>query len=131
MSNVEPSYYSVACPEVHSYPIHSICSFNDSPSQVYLEINEKIWRALQTGNVFVHCLAGVHRAASVVVSHFLWRYHMLGHTYLEKNIDAIYRLLKAVRPGVEPLSYIRYVSGFEASLLAQKKTEIKSGEDNL
>jgi len=116
MKDVNKSYYHVATKEVCSYPIHNISLKKKDPVVVYQKLNEKIWQYIQTGNVFVHCLAGVHRAASVVVSHFLWRYYYLNHRHLEKNIENIYQYLKSIRPGVEPLSYVRYVIAFEAHL---------------
>lgn len=87
--------------------------------EVLTKFNEAMWEGLQKGSVVVHCLAGVHRAACVVVSHFLWRYYKQGHTYLSPDIAAIYECLGKRRYGVAPLDYVSLVKQFEEHLKSQ------------
>jgi protein-tyrosine phosphatase len=59
-----------------AFPVHELgMSINDENQicEIFDMMNEAMWEGLQTGNVVVHCLAGVHRAACVVVTHYLWR----------------------------------------------------------
>ena len=59
--------YSVDPKKVIFHPIHGLLSKTGDEKeiiQVFQEINEAIWEALKTGNVFIHCLAGVHRAGT-------------------------------------------------------------------
>lgn len=101
------------------YEIHSLIESGDY-IKIFLEINNAIWRGVQTGNVFIHCLAGVHRAAAVCVSHFIWRYYYLGHTHIPNDIPKIYESLAERRQGVAGLGYEAMVVGFKKYLENQK-----------
>lgn len=119
---MRPDKYSVgtANPEIIFEPIHQL--IQRPPSQVaatYHRIETKVWEALQTGSVAVHCLAGVHRAPTVVVCQYLYRYYALGMHDVDINIQAIYKRLNAKRPGVEPLSYLSLIHHYHDFL---KKT---------
>lgn len=59
----------------------------------------------------------------VVVSHYLWRHYELEHKHLQKDVTKIYQHLKSIRSGVEPLSYIRYVTQFEQHLIRRKMSK--------
>jgi hypothetical protein len=115
--------YTVNSKKVVYYPIHSLLGADDTEEilQTFNTFNENIWEALKEGNVFCHCLAGVHRAACVAVSHYLWRYHKLGHTHLPCDISSIYQSLASRRPGVAPLSYVSLVRTWERHLIQSKK----------
>jgi len=103
-----PGKYNVgsAHPKILYRPIHELMRATpDVRIAVMDEIQKEMWRCLQEGSVAVHCLAGVHRAPTVVVCHFLYRHYVLGHKQVKTDIDQIYRGLRAIRPGVDPLSY--------------------------
>merc|ERR1712000_551051 len=69
-ANVSKSRYQVKCNKVISYPIHKLGYNNDKNIiETYNNINEAIWEGIQNGGVVIHCLAGMHRAPTVVVSH--------------------------------------------------------------
>lgn len=104
-----PGKYGVgsAQPKILFQPIHKLMrARTEEVISVMDGIQEEMWRSLQEGSVAVHCLAGVHRAPTVVVCHFLYRHYALGHRHISNDVAAIYRSLKAIRPGVEPLGYI-------------------------
>ena len=48
-------------------------------------------------------LSPVHRAAAVVIIHYLYRRYCLGHTHISDNYALLYANLKSIRRGVEPL----------------------------
>eukprot|EP01126_Amoeba_proteus_P057165 TRINITY_DN7256_c0_g1_i6.p1 TRINITY_DN7256_c0_g1~~TRINITY_DN7256_c0_g1_i6.p1 ORF type:complete len:298 (+),score=48.42 TRINITY_DN7256_c0_g1_i6:28-894(+) len=108
--------YSVKTEKILAHPIHDIGQNIESDIEVFMKINVQIWESLQKGNVVVHCLAGFHRAACVVVSHFLWRYHVLGHHFLSNDLNQIYSDLSERRRGVSPLDYIDFLKIFRSHL---------------
>lgn len=118
------SDYFVKPAKVVCHPVHELISWNEEKrkfaTSVFRTFNEEIWAGLQKGHVFVHCLAGIHRASSVVVSHFLWRYYTLGHQ-LPHDIPTIYKSLAERRRGVDPLSYVDIVIEFEKQLKQEQK----------
>lgn len=115
--------YTVEAKRVIFYPVHNLLRANMKDTadviKTFTEFNEAIWEALKEGNVFVHCLAGVHRAACVAVSHYLWRYYKLGHKHLSADVPAIYESLASRRPGVVALSYLSLVRVWEEHLRKQ------------
>jgi hypothetical protein len=117
--------YSVKAKAILYYPIHTLMAAAFRPGgetkviAVLKKFNEAIWEGLQTGNVFVHCLAGVHRAACVAVSHYLWRFYVLKHTHLSSDIQDIYSQLAERRPGVAALGYKIFVEMWQSYLDAQ------------
>jgi hypothetical protein len=118
--------YTVRPRAVICFPVHQMRKSNgrpmdNDPVTIYDRFNRAIWEALQSGSVVIHCLAGVHRAASVCVAHYLWRYHVLGHKHLPCNIAQIYVNLANIRRGVAPLSYIGLVQEYEQYLLFEAK----------
>jgi len=84
-------------------------------------IQEEIWKTLNVKkkSVVSHCLAGLHRAPTMVVCHFLYRYYVLGMKKTCNNIDEIYEKIKRVRPWVAPLGYIDLILKYEAYLKAR------------
>mmetsp|Transcript_75882 Transcript_75882/g.138761 ORF Transcript_75882/g.138761 Transcript_75882/m.138761 type:complete len:324 (+) Transcript_75882:113-1084(+) len=124
-----PGKYSVgtATPELVFEPIHQL--FGASPEVVIDKMNhiqERMWDCLQRGSIAVHCLAGVHRAPTVVCCHYLWRHYHLGHKDVCPDIKTIYQRLSRVRSGVEPLSYIQIIHLYEKYL---KDTYAAGGGD--
>ena len=45
----------------------------------------------------------------MVVTHYLYRRYCMGHRHIADNVDLLYAKLKAIRRGVEPLSYVYMV----------------------
>lgn len=118
MQSVPVDYYAVPC-RVMCHAVHQLSRMPaHHRMQVFLEINEAIWEGLQTGTVVVHCLAGVHRASCVVVSHMLYRHFVKGQTYLSSDILTNYAGLAKIRRGVEPLGYIDLVRDFRNYLVS-------------
>lgn len=118
----KPGKYRVgtARPTVIFQPIHELmCAKQATVIAVMDRIQQEVWRCLQEGSVAVHCLAGVHRAPTVVVCHYLYRYYVLGHTDVCHDVTTIYSRLRAVRPGVEPLSYIRLIDKYQDYLVSK------------
>ena len=74
---------------------------------------------MQHGSVVSHCLAGLHRAPTIVVCQYLYRHYALGMRSVCNDVQEIYRRIKAVRPSVEPLSYIELIRKYERFLRAQ------------
>merc|ERR1712217_345924 len=108
-----PGKYNVgrAQPVVIYQPIHKLMSGNpETVIDIMNRIQKEVWARLQEGSVAIHCLAGVHRAPIVVVCHYLYRHYVLGHKDVCIDIDTIYSRLRAVRPAVEPLSYIKLIN---------------------
>lgn len=120
ISHKQGKGYTVQPKKVVFYPVHALLrtQMDDQKEiiQTFETFNEAIWEGLKEGNVFVHCLAGVHRAAAVAVSHYLWRYYKLGHKHLSSDVNGIYDSLAKRRPGVAPLSYITLVRIWEDHL---------------
>jgi len=114
-----PPPYTVTARKVICHPIHTMSRAKGASDSVLYSINDAIWEGLQTGNVVVHCLAGVHRAACVVVSHALYRHYRLRHTYISNDISALYSKLASIRRGVAPLGYLALVTSFRDSLEKQ------------
>lgn len=120
-----PGKYSVgsAKPSIIFQPIHQLLSANPQTIvKVMDSIQQRIWECSQEGSVVVHCLAGVHRAPTVVVCQYLYRHYALGQTEVCKDVETIYARLRSVRPHVEPLSYIRLISTYETYLKAAYAT---------
>jgi len=115
----QPPPYTVTPKKVICHPLHTLSRAQGSSDPIFYSINEAIWAGLQTGNVVVHCLAGVHRAACVVVSHALYRHYKLRHTHISNDIAELYRKLASIRRGVAPLGYLALVSSFRDSLEKQ------------
>lgn len=116
-----PGKYSVgsARPSIIFQPIHTLLSATPQTIiKVMDSIQKRIWECSQEGSVVVHCLAGVHRAPTVVVCQYLYRHYALGQTEVCNDVETIYSRLRSVRPHVEPLSYIRLISTYEAYLKA-------------
>lgn len=116
---MRPGKYSVgrASPEFVFEPIHQLFGVSaDGIVSKMDHIQERIWDCLQRGSVAVHCLAGVHRAPTVVCCHYLWRHYHLGHKDVCPDIRTIYQRLSSIRPGVEPLSYIQIIHLYETYL---------------
>lgn len=107
-----------ATPEIVFQPIHHL--IGRGPQEVVLAFHKlemKIWKAMQTGSVAIHCLAGVHRAPTLVVCQYLYRYYVLKMHDVDKDIASIYRKLSAKRAGVEPLSYITLINYYQEFLI--------------
>jgi protein-tyrosine phosphatase len=113
--------YNVEAKKFIYFPVHDLLRNRDAREivETFRNFNEAIWEGLQSGNVFCHCLAGVHRAACVAVSHYLWRYYKLGHTHLTSDIAKIYKSLSSRRAGVAALGYLELVKVWEAHLRSQ------------
>jgi len=111
--------YTVNVQNRYYFPVHTLISRRTESQLVFSRFNEAIWKNLQNGHVFVHCLAGVHRAAAVVVSHFIWRYYKLGHKYLPSDINEIYASLAKKRKGVAGLSYKKFVIEWKDYLMQE------------
>lgn len=105
----------IICQAVHDWFRLDATTMNAANDQ----IQETIWKALQSGSVAVHCLAGIHRAACIVACHFLWRHYTLKHTNVTCNTEEIYRRLIAVRPNVSP-AYAHVLRQYELYLKAGK-----------
>jgi len=119
--------YAITPEKIVAFPVHCLgCGGADDKEQiieVFTNFNEAIWDALQRGNVVIHCLAGVHRAACVTVSHYLWRHYNLGHTHISVGLGEIYRSLAERRAGVAPLDYISLIKDFAAHLKQQQQNQ--------
>jgi len=115
--------YIVKSKKVIYFPIHTLIGILNSEEkkkkliEIFNEINTEIWNALKTGNVIVHCLAGVHRAGCVTVSHFLWRNYFLNHKHIPNDVGFIYKSLASRREGVAPLSYAELLLVWELHLI--------------
>lgn len=121
----KPPEYWFSPKRVKCMPLHILARSMpvDGLNARLYKTNEQIWEALATGDVVVHCLAGLHRAACLVVTHFLYRSIALGHQYLSSDIAAIYDQLASVRPGVEPLSYFPVAMSFRQWLDKRQSTD--------
>lgn len=53
----------------------------------------------------VHCMAGFHRAAFIVVSHFIWRHYYLKQSFIPCEVPLIYENLAKIRHGVLALDF--------------------------
>lgn len=73
-------------------------------------------KAIQEGTVIVHCLAGVHRASAVTVSHYLYRHYALGHRHVCDDVPTLYENLAKIRRGVAPLGYKDMVDNYKLFL---------------
>jgi hypothetical protein len=112
-----------ARPEIIWQPVHKLLREAQGAEVVRIMhgIQERFWDASQRGAVAVHCLAGVHRAPTVVCCQWLYRYYVKGHKHLPCDVEEIYRRMRAVRASVEPLSYIKITRLYEGWLQAQEK----------
>jgi hypothetical protein len=122
----KPGKYSVgtARPSLLFQPIHELMSARlDVIVQAMDRIQQRIWECSQEGSVAVHCLAGIHRAPTVVVCQYLYRHYVLGQTDVCCDVETIYSRLKRVRPNVEPLGYIRLIKMYETYLRSNHKPE--------
>ena len=115
------------CERVYQ-PVHIWLHGPDSPAVMAAmdHLQAKIWQGAQRGAVAVHCLAGIHRAPTVLCCHWLYRHYALGQTHLTADVDQIYARMRAVRPAVTPLSYIKITRAYEA-YLQEKHTAPISG----
>jgi hypothetical protein len=111
-----PPPYTVKSQRVICHPVHAMSRARGASDFKLAAINEDIWAGLQTGNVVVHCLAGVHRASCIVVSHALFRHYKLKHTHISSDIATIYTKLASIRKGVQPLGYLALVTSFREYL---------------
>jgi hypothetical protein len=119
-SAAQPGKYRVgaARPDVLYQPVHKLYGAHpDTVVSALRAIVERMWEALQSGSVAVHCLAGLHRAPAIVACFYLYRVHVLGHRHLPSDVTEIYRRIREVRPSVAPLGYIELIRCFEAALL--------------
>jgi len=121
-ASARPDKYRVgsANPRVIYQPIHEL--MRATPEHVVTTmdwIQEAVWESLQTGSVAVHCLAGVHRAPTVIVCHYLWRHYKLGHSKVCNDFATIYERLRALGPGVEPLSYLTLIDTYQKYLISK------------
>jgi len=127
-----PGKYNVgaAKPRLVFEPIHALMAAKPLTIITTIDkIQKEIWDALQTGSVAVHCLAGVHRAPTVVVCHYLWRHYALGHDQVCCDVPTIYKRLSAIRPGVQPLGYIQLIDIYQEYLIAKygcKKARVEA-----
>jgi len=101
----------VICQAVHTWNTQKAKELNRTNDEMQLAM----WEALQDGTVAVHCLAGIHRAACIVVCHFLWRHYVLGREDVPADAPTIYARLKAVRPAVSP-AYTHILRMYETYL---------------
>lgn len=106
-----------ANPKILYHPIHELISSPDRVITVMDEIQEQIWESQQEGSIAVHCLAGVHRAPTVVVCQYLYRHYILGQKHICNDVREIYRRLQKIRPGVAPLSYITLIDIYHRYLI--------------
>eukprot|EP00668_Euglena_longa_P021881 GGOE01027207.1.p1 GENE.GGOE01027207.1~~GGOE01027207.1.p1 ORF type:complete len:388 (-),score=98.33 GGOE01027207.1:492-1655(-) len=107
-------------PDVIYQPIHKLWNTGDETvAHIMHNIQVKVWQALQRGSVVSHCLAGLHRAPTVVVCQFLYRYYALKMYDTCNDVEAIYRRIQAVRPHAEPLSYIAIIRKYEKWLMTR------------
>jgi len=111
-----PPPYTVRAAKVICNPVHAMSRAKGASDLKLAAINEEIWAGLQTGNVVIHCLAGVHRASCMVVSHALFRHFRLKHTHISSDIASIYTKLASIRKGVQPLGYLALVTSFREYL---------------
>eukprot|EP00667_Euglena_gracilis_P006978 EG_transcript_7043 len=101
-------------PDVIYQPVHKMWNMGDEGvSTIMHGIQTRVWQALQRGSVVSHCLAGLHRAPTVVVCQFLFRFYTLKMYDICNDVDTIYRRIQAVRPHAEPLSYIAIIRKYE------------------
>ena len=61
------------------------------------------------GTVIIHCLAGMHRAPCILVSHILYRYFKKNQKFLEIDFDKIYKNLSAIRGFIDILINFSYL----------------------
>jgi protein tyrosine phosphatase len=111
-----PPPYTVRTEKVICHPVHAMPRTRGASDTKLAAINEDIWAGLQKGNVVIHCLAGVHRASCIVVSHALFRHYKLQHTHISSDIATIYTKLASIRKGVQPLGYLALVTSFREFL---------------
>jgi len=122
VARVAPGLYKIgACstdrkPEVICQEVHKWYALGSADmDRANDKIQEKIWEALQSGTVAVHCLAGIHRAACIVACHFLWRHYVLGDHSIPDDLDQIYSCLIAQRPRVSP-AYLSVLTSYKQHL---------------
>ncbi|KAJ1451967.1 hypothetical protein M885DRAFT_569337 [Pelagophyceae sp. CCMP2097] len=100
-------------PQVVANAVHKWYSGPGKSIEKNDEIQKAIWDHLQNhGSVAVHCLAGIHRAAMIVVCHFLYRHYVVGDKSVSCDCDDIYSKLRAVRPAVSP-AYLDIMRAYE------------------
>lgn len=121
-----PPPYTVKAKKVICHPVHAMCRQRGASDEILEKINQQIWAGLQQGNVVVHCLAGVHRASCIVVSHALYRHFKLKHTHIPGDTYELYARLASIRRGVQPLGYLALVTSFREYLedLAAEEAEL-------
>ena len=115
-------------PKVVAHAVHKWYARGDSVVQKNDAVQREIWKALQTGTVAVHCLAGIHRAACIVACHFLYRHYQLGHAHVPCDCSEIYNKLQQVRPAVSP-AYLDILRNYEAHCINIKNIA-KQQENN-
>ena len=109
-------------PEIIYEPLHKLIFLckNEIVKKIHF-IQNKIWENLQKGSVVIHCKSGVHRAPTMVVCHFLFRYYVIKDFSICNNILLIYELIKSVRPKVRPKNYLPMIEEYERYLQEEYK----------
>ena len=69
-------------------------------------------------------MAGFHRAAFIVVSHFLWRHYHLNHSHISHDVPLIYQNIAKIRHGVLILDFGPILEGYVLWMQERSKTKL-------